>query len=317
MLKYLIIQLDDTATSFCHYSVSKAERKPISLDDLRSGVLFAMKENLNIQFLYPDYALPPAYAEVVESIDHVKIVSSRCEDTVLKEDADIIVFNGWSDIDGYLWDADKTYILRTAKTELFERFAEINFIVNKVQRLNIVITDVESFRDEDFDAYKRVLAALSDNIEKQCLDGKFPQFNLLTDRMLLDAMNNCNAGAESVTLAPDGNFYVCPGFYNDGASAVGNITDGLNIKNFQLYSLDHAPICRICDAWQCKRCIWLNHKLTLEVNTPGREQCVTAHLERNASARLLSSIRTHGAYLPDKQLAEVECLDPFEKLTNQ
>lgn len=317
MLKYLIIQLDDTATSFCHYSVSKAERKPISLDDLRNGVLFAMKENLNIQFLYPDYALPPAYAEVVESIDHVKIVSSHSEDIVLKEGADIIVFNRWSDIDGYLWDADKTYILRTAKTELFERFAELNAIVNKVQRLNIVITDVESFRNEDFDAYKWVLAALSDNIEKQCLDGKFPQFNLLTDRMLLDAMNNCNAGAESVTLAPDGNFYVCPGFYNDGASSVGNITDGLNIKNCQLYSLDHAPICRICDAWQCKRCIWLNHKLTLEVNTPGREQCVTAHLERNASARLLSSIRKHGTYLLEKHLAEVECLDPFEKLTNQ
>lgn len=44
-------------------------------------------------------------------------------------------------------------------------------------------------------------------------------------------MNNCNAGWESVTLAPDAKFYVCPAFYlgNDGY-AIGDLQKGLDIK---------------------------------------------------------------------------------------
>ena len=137
-------------------------------------------------------------------------------------------------------------------------------------------------------------------------------FNLLTDRMFLDKMNNCNAGDESITLAPDGKFYICPAFYLDGSKAVGDLENGLDIKNRQLYRLDHAPICRKCDAWQCRRCVWLNRKTTLEVNTPSHEQCVVAHIERNASRRLLKEIRTLGEFLPEKEIKEIDYLDPFD-----
>ena len=95
---------------------------------------------------------------------------------------------------------------------------------------------------------------------------------------------------------------------------MGNLIDGLDIKNPQLYRLDHAPICRHCDAYQCKRCVWLNRMMTYEVNTPSHEQCVVAHLERNAAAQLLASIRKYGEFLPEKgNLEVVESLDPFEK----
>jgi len=313
MLKYLVIQLDDTATSFCHYTVSKTERKPISLDDLRSGVLFAMKENLNIQFVYPDYVLPAAYSEVIERIDHVKIISSCCEDAALKDAADIVVFNGWSALGSYKFDAEKVYVLRTAKAELFEKYAELAAVLCKVGRLNVVITDVETFQDEDFDTYKRVLAALSDHIEKLYLDGRSPQLNLLTDRMMLKAMNNCNAGDETITLAPDGRFYVCPAFYYEQAYSIGIPAEGTDIKNLQLYKLAYAPICRHCDAYQCKRCVWLNRKTTLEVNTPSHEQCVAAHLERNESRRLLENIRKIGEFMPEIAIPEIDYLDPFDK----
>ena len=313
MLKYLVIQLDDTATSFCHYSASKTERKPISLDDLRSGVLFAMKENLNIQFVYPDYALPAAYSEVVERIDHVKIVSSRCEDRALRDAAGVVVFNGWDDLSDCGFNAEKAYVLRTAKAELFEKYAEIAAVLGQVGRLNVVVTDVETFKEEDFDAYKRVLTALSDHIEKLYLDGRSPQLNLLTDRLMLKAMNNCNAGDATITLAPDGRFYVCPAFYYEQAYSIGTPVNGTEIKNPQLYKLAYAPICRHCDAYQCKRCVWLNRKMTLEVNTPSHEQCVVAHLERNESRRLLENIRNIGTFMPEITIPEVDYLDPFDK----
>ena len=110
----------------------------------------------------------------------------------------------------------------------------------------------------------------------------------------------CNI--ENILNATNGKFYVCPAFYyEDEADSIGDLEHGLDIKNKQLYKLDYAPICRHCDAYQCKRCIWLNRKTTLEVNTPSHEQCVVAHLERNARRELLQNIRKHGTFLPEQE----------------
>ena len=322
MLQYLIILLDDTSTSYCHYDNPKTERRLISLDDLRKGIFFAMKENLMIQFVYPDYPLPQEYVDVIDTIDHSDIVSSECKDEELLSIADVIVFNGWENIGTVQAENDAAYVLRTTKAELFDRYERLIPFIGSVARLNIVITDVETFDDTDFETYKGLLKVLADAIEKQYVAGKSPQVNLLTDRMMLDKMNNCNAGVENVTLAPDGRFYICPAFYLAGDDedfglgkakfSVGDLEHGLDIKNQQLYRLDHAPLCRRCDAYQCKRCVWLNRKTTYEVNTPSHEQCVVAHLERNAGRELLLNIRKHGVFLPDKEINEITYLDPFE-----
>ena len=328
MLQYLIILLDDTATSFCHYGNSCASRKLISIEDLKAGIFFAMKENLMIQFVYPDFELPQEYKDVINTIDHSVIVSSLCEDSALKNNADVVVIHDWTAIERMNFDTDISYVLRTTKSDLFDKYRFLMPVIGKVSRLNVIITDVESFEDDDFEIYKNVLSYLSEEIEKLYVEGKSPQLNLLTDRMMLDKMNNCNAGWENITLAPDGKFYVCPAFYHaqqaDGTEtslnevcekgfSVGDLKSGLDIKNPQLYRLDHAKLCRNCDAYQCKRCIWLNRKTTCEVNTPSHEQCVVAHLERNASRFLLNNIRRHGSFLPEKEkIKEIDYLDPFE-----
>ena len=322
MLQYLIILLDDTSTSYCHYDNPKTEPRLISLDDLRKGIFFAMKENLMIQFVYPDYPLPQEYVDVIDTIDHSDIVSSECKDEELLSIADVIVFNGWENIGTVQTGSSAAYVLRTTKAELFDRYEQLIPFIGSVARLNIVITDVETFDDTDIEAYKGLLKVLADALEKQYVDGKSPQLNLLTDRMMLDKMNNCNAGVENITLAPDGRFYVCPAFYLAGEDedfglgktkfCIGDLEHGLDIRNQQLYRLDHAPLCRRCDAYQCKRCVWLNRKTTYEVNTPSHEQCVIAHLERNAGRELLLNIRKHGVFLPDSEIKEVTYLDPFE-----
>ncbi len=124
---------------------------------------------------------------------------------------------------------------------------------------------------------------------------------------MLDSMNNCNAGENNLTLAPNGKFYICPAFYYDDEQAVGNLQEGINIKNQQLYKLEYAPLCRECDSYHCKRCVWMNKKTTLEVNTPSHEQCVVSHLERNAAREFL--LRTK---IFDKQIKEISYLDPFD-----
>lgn len=315
MIEYLIIQLDDTSTSYCHYENPIVSKRLIPLGMLRAGVFFAMKENLMIQFIYPDYDLPKEYKATIESIDHSKIISSLCEDDDVRDEADVIVYHDWS---GMAYDRHiegKSYVLRTSKVDLFERYNFLKNVLSKVSRLNVVITDVESFTDGDFDTYKQVLQVLSEHVEKLYSEGKSPQLNLLTDRMMLKQMNNCGAGETNITLAPNGKFYVCPAFYYENETdSIGDLELGLDIKNKQLYKLDHAPICSHCDAWQCKRCIWLNRKTTLEVNTPSHEQCVLAHLERNASRELLTRIRRRGIFLPEQEnINEIDYLDPFDK----
>ncbi|MGN1219282.1 MAG: CXXX repeat peptide maturase [Phocaeicola sp.] len=328
MLQYLIILLDDTSTSYCHYDNNNVKSRLISLEDLKAGIFYAMKENLMIQFVYPDFELPQEYKDVINTIDHSIIVSSLCEDSELKDNADVVVMHDWTAIEWMQFKTDISYVLRTTKSDLFDRYQFLKPVLGTVSRLNIVITDVESFTDEDFEIYKNVLSSLSEETEKLYVDGKSPQLNLLTDRMMLDKMNNCNAGWENITLAPDGKFYACPAFYYaqqiDGSEtsigkvcgkgySIGDLKSGLDIKNPQLYRLDHAKLCRNCDAYQCKRCIWLNRKTTCEVNTPSHEQCVLAHLERNASRMLLNNIRKHGSFLPEKEeIKEIDYLDPFD-----
>lgn len=316
MLQYLMILLDDTSTSYCHYNNEKSESKLISIEDLKAGIFFGMTENLMIQYVYPSHALPAEYEDVLESIDHSKIMPA---DNPNVDEADVVVFNDWKQMEGFSYSEGVSYVLRINKSDLFEQKVLIADTIEKTTKLNVVITDVETFSDEDFDAYKGVLQLWSEKLEKLYAEGKSPLLNLLTDRMQLEEMNNCGAGESNITLAPDGKFYVCPAFYQTNSDTIispafyaGSLEEGVHVKSAQLYKLDHAPLCRKCDAFHCRRCVWLNRKTTLEVNTPSHEQCVVAHLERNASRQLLANIRKHGQFLPQQEIKEIDYLDPFD-----
>lgn len=307
MLKYLIVLLDDMSPSFCHYNNKKTERRLISYDTLKDGLVWALKENLMVQIVYPEYELPIDYLELIESVDHIDVKAAST-------DSDVSVFDGKNSLIELKNQTYRHVVLRLTKDDLFESIDYIEEVLKFQHSVNIVITDIESFDDESFEKYKLVLERLSTIIIDKMKDNTFVNLNLLTDRLILTAMNNCNAGDESVTLAPDGNFYLCPAFYIDGGEGVGNPSAGVKIHNAQLLKLPFAPICRECDAFQCKRCVWLNQKLTLEVNTPSHEQCVVSHLERNASQRLLEQMKKLGGTKTNKSIDEIDYLDPFDKI---
>lgn len=316
MLTYLIILLDDTSVSYCHYHVAAKERRLIDLDVLRRGIVWAMKENVNIQFVYPDYPMPPEYDELIETIDHTKIKPETQADG-----ADVVVLTEWKDRIADCTD-HATCIIHASRQELSEYTEMVKLLLRKAARVNVVLTDIESFTDKDIDNYTQTLDMLDDHILELYAQGHTPQLNLLTDRLLIGQMNNCGAGDTCVTLAPDGRFYVCPAFYSVGSSsercrhAVGDLINGLYVANPQLYKLDYAPICRICDAFHCRRCMWTNDRLTGDVNTPSHQQCVISHLERNASRRLQQRLAEKGINIEgSKEIKELDYLDPFTVAT--
>lgn len=297
MMQYLVILLDDTSVAYCHCDNPHRERRLIGLDDLRAGILYAMKHNLMLQFVYPDYELPQEYLDAIDTIDHHDIVPFPMQ-------GDVAVLNTVADAA-----EGAVCVLRTSLKELFAAEAAVADALRRVQRLNVVITDLDTFTDDHLAAYTSLLDRWAALLKEEYLAGRTPQLNLLTDRMMLSAPNHCNAGVENITLAPNGRFYLCPAFYYTNPE---DSVDPADIPNAQLLRLDHAPLCRRCDAFHCRRCLWLNQRTTLEVNTPGRQQCIVAHTERNASRRLLAAIRSKASFMPEVDINQIDYIDPFD-----
>ena len=308
-LQYLVILLDDTSLAYCHAQNPLSERNLIPLDTLKDAVLFGMKQNLMIQYVYPNYDLPEEYLEVIESIDHVKIGK------------DIKVLERIPNID----EACKNLVLRLRMQEFIDGRQEVANLLSKVDRLNVCYTDIDLFSDEKIEVYKDALSKFVDALVDLYESGKQPQINILADRLQVSEMHNCGAGISNITLAPNGKFYLCPAFYydekmgisnrmnhvtHDATRSVGDLSIGIQIPNKHLLQLDHAPLCRICDAYQCNRCIWLNQKMTWDNNTPSHQQCVVAHIERNASMELSRKLKAKGYQV--KLIEEITYLDPFD-----
>lgn len=345
-LQYLVILLDDTSVAYCHADNPLTKRRLMPLDTLRQAIRFGMKQNLMIQYVYPDYDLPEEYNEVIESIDHVKI------------GRDVRVYNGVpTHTEG------KNIVLRLTLKDFIARVYDIALLLPQVARLNICLTDIEHFTDAQAEEYKKALDALakvvagqiikqahaiqanakqanaiqhkdeskaSDSVRTPSLRGQGESelgtiINLF-DRLSLTEMHNCEAGVSNITIAPNGKFYLCPAFYydeqtgvsnrmnhktKDATRSVGDLENGLCIPNKQLLQLDHAPLCRICDAYHCHRCIWLNERLTWDANTPSHQQCVLAHIERNATRTLQQTLQEAGFHFPT-EIPQIAYLDPFD-----
>ena len=308
-LQYFVVLLDDTSMAYCHAENPLKERCLMPLDTLRKAILFGMKQNLMIQFVYPNYELPTEYNELIETIDHVKI------------GREVKIFNSVPQrIEG------DNVVLRLSVAEFVDRQYDIATLLPQAKRLNICLTDIENFKDEQIEDYKRALATLNAVLLNLYKSAKQSQFNLITDRLQLTEMHNCEAGVGNITIAPNGKFYLCPAFYydeqlgisnrmnhktKDASRSVGDLEQGIDIPNKQLLQLDHAPLCRICDAYHCNRCIWLNQKLTWDNNTPSHQQCVISHLERNASRDLQIKMQEIG-YRFENEIKEINYLDPFD-----
>lgn len=309
-MKYLIIQLCDSAVSFCSYTNAEAPNL-IPIDILEKALIWGIKNGLNIQILYPRYELPKGYQTLIDNFEHIEI---RCLNKM--HDADIWVANNLSELELYEHIVSPV-ILHLSIFEFISKYQEISVILPKVKRLNIFFTDVHKFTDDMEKLYEYALNHLANTIERLYIAYHPIQFNLITDRTMLTAMNNCNAGTDSITIAPNGNFYICPAFYFAKDRECGNIRDGVFIPNPRLFDIKNAPICRICDAFHCRRCVYQNKILTNEINTPSHQQCVMSHTERRVSKNFLEKIRRFGQYAPQVVIPPLEYNDPFDKLFKQ
>jgi len=220
-----------------------------------------------INYLFGVDPLPDKYHNLIARSQHVKILPVQSADQFSDEEVITVINENELEFAKTLENNfTRNIILRFPKSKLPELSEYIELLIHKCRRLNLSLLGINNYNNNDLEEYKKQLAIIYDLIEDSYLSGHSVELSFVSDRLMLTGMNNCNAGLTHLTVSSTGKFYLCPGFYYDDVNNfVGDLNSGINIKNQHLLDLEHAPICRICDAYHCKRCIYLNQKTTLEL----------------------------------------------------
>jgi len=321
MFQYVLVILEKGAVPFCHYQnphfYSTREPERMSLAILENVVEIARTNELFVNFLYGKQRLPPEYEKLIETVKHVKIMplplTTVYRDGIAVLDAD--------DCDSLVEQDNVTYgnlILRVEKHNIADLSRLFRLLQGKCMRINIHLVGIEYFTESEIAIYEGELETISRELVKQYEGGKDIEVSLLSDRMLLSAMNNCDAGVKHITVAPDGKCYICPGFYyRDTTSDISvSLQEALAapITNGRLLDIACAPICSRCDAYHCKRCVYLNLKSTGEINTPSGQQCIVAHIEREMSRIMANSLEWLEGFQELPRIACTPFRDPLQKV---
>lgn len=185
------------------------------------------------------------------------------------------------------------------------------------KRVNVNIVGISKIFD--LEEYKVQLRKIKDYLirnikQKGILEN---EINLLTDILHIDCHCNCGAGEKSLTLGTNGQFYICPAFFSDkNEVTIGSLDKGIdNLKNSQLYTLNYAPLCKECDAYQCADCIYHNKKYTSEVNVPAAIQCKKSWIEKTVSVELQEECEKNIQFF--NRLEKSKYDDPLVKLIEE
>ena len=315
MLNHLIVPLEAAATSFCyyeneHYAAGSSELLPI--ESLARLLDYARPRQLAVNFVYGRTPPPSDYADLIESVPHGKVVPLPLQG--LYPEAMVVVNpQEVAQLSELAASEDLNVVLRLAKEQMTDFADLIASLVDKCRRINVILLGLEHYTDADFPVYEAQLRALLPLLVEKYQSGWSGELSCLTDRLFLTQMRNCDAGLAHLTVSPEGKLYLCPAFCSAEADdSVGSLAEGLALPNAQLLAVDHAPICSLCDAFHCKRCLWLNQQLTGEINTPSRQQCVLSHLEREVSRELVERLRGLEGFRHVPRIPQIDYLDPLE-----
>jgi CXXX repeat peptide maturase len=312
-VKFLILPLDRSSVSFCYYNNPYAGEPPEPVPDrtVQRAVEFARAKDLMLNIICGRAAPPAHQTNLLLSVPNAIFVPLDLAD--LFPDA-LVAISAAEAEEGAarLAGAKRNLIVRLDRSWVPRLAAVLSALCPVAQRINLCLIDLCQLADADLEVYGAQLDLFASELADRYHHGEKPEVNALSDRLQLSGMRNCNAGVEHLTVGPDGRLHLCPAFMVDDPQAdVGDLERGPSIPNEELLGLDRAPLCSVCDAWHCRRCIYLSKKLTLEVNVPSHQQCMASHLERAAAAKLLGLVRDIEPFASMAGIPELDYTDPF------
>ena len=321
-MKSLLVLHDASAPSFCYYG--SPEPKPgtkMSLEIFGGVLEYAAREKLALNIVCGVDGLDHDMKALIEAkeIPYFCYLPAAATNGYPQE-IPVLEAHDSSGVDNLTTDTHASAVLRFSRQDMGELPGIWEKLARKVYRVVVVPTDIGKWNMDSIHLYEKTLSRLSDKLKAIYLSTGDPdiELNILSDRMVLSDGSpiECNAGLDHLTVMPDGTLSICPGFGLDGENVTGTLDSGPDIANKHLLSRDHAPICLGCDAHQCRRCVYINQRTTLEVNTGPWQQCRAAHLEREASRLLLIELKKNGLFPRQKLIKEIEYTDPLELVLN-
>jgi radical SAM peptide maturase (CXXX-repeat target family)/CXXX repeat peptide maturase len=301
---HLLILPSDDAVVHCSYTRRHPDARLLDEDDLQNGLRYAREHFCRPVILQPESG---ERLDLTSDWDPISIVSARSKHAAA---GDILVFDNHVD----QGDSCDNSILLVDAGNIDQLATLVRSLLRRAKRINLVLRGIEGLNDATAGEYERQLGAVAEELLVATQDGAEREVSVLTDRLHLTSAEDCGAGVHTVTLAPNGRFYLCPGFYhNDPAESVGSPSEGVDPQTVDLCRRRHAPLCVSCDAFQCRRCLFTSHSQTLHYNVPGRDQCVMSHVELKVTARLRERLIALGQSLPVQRI-DVTTLDPLESV---
>ena len=307
--KHLYFIMSDDAVECCDYSSNSTVGAVMSEEVAKSGLEFCEKNfykpvilNSKSQDNIIDLDRFSTISRIELCHNDIKLPYSNYDKYVVIDSREVTEFKG------------NEIVLLNIHEESFPVLADmVTKLLPICQRINIIFKF--EFQRRFSTIYKEQLELMIAEIVSYLKRKEFREINILTDRLFLDEMNNCNCGVHNYALAPNGKLYICPAFYfNSPEDYIGDIETGITkYKLADMLSLSNSPLCKRCDAYQCNRCVLLNRKKTREFNTPGSAQCIKSHIERNASMKLLQILHKEKIeYGADIEIPVIDYSDPIE-----
>ena len=275
---YLYLLLSDRGPAFCHYTANADSYIVMSQEVFDAGMQYARSHNM-----IPVYIGNPTelWSKADRHCVHVRIDEYRFlkQLEINEVELRIPIFHPTSDrtqLGGL--DGASTCILAIDKTTISELLLTISALSKYYSRINVMKTDVRGWDNIIMSAYKEELK----RIEKWRHQSSVKvDINILPIRGTAGE-SRCAAGISEYTLAPDGNFYICPAYYFDGLFSCGSIADGIINPYKEILSMDKRKKCAMCSNDNCMACTYLDFSRHHMLGATSLQQCSIATAEKEA-----------------------------------
>jgi len=312
-MRSLVVLLDESAPSFCYYEPrASASPRRMSRETFGRVLAFADQNALSLQLVSGRDGVDPFVADALGQRPYTRFVPLGSPGA---DEDDVLV------VDGTSWDAQalgsvrhRVCVLRVAEDGLAELPGAWERLSKHAYRIVLVATGLDRYDEAGLRRYEAALLDLRQRLAAKYLRGEGLELSVISDRLALRAPSDCGAGVDHLTVTPGGDLHLCPGFAMDGAPPVGSLSGERRIENAELLLRDRAPICGACDAYQCRRCVYMNRRATLELNTPPWQVCRAAHAEREASRVMLESLHRRRCLEAIGPIPPLDYADPLDPL---
>jgi CXXX repeat modification system protein len=316
-MRSLIVMLDRAAPSMCYYRVpAEMPAEPMPRQVFEAVLRHAEQRALTLHIVCGRDGVPSAARDLLADDDnHIFYLQPG---TAGARPEDIIVVDAGEShrIESIEPGTHEVAILRVGPMELDRLASTWRSLKRRVYRVVVVLLDIEQYDIAKLDEYEAAMRVIEADLRTAYLEGEECELSTLSDRLLLTEGRHCDAGLDHLTVDPKGYLHICPGFAVDRREPIGRIGSDPEIVNRRLLTLENAPLCSICDAYHCRRCVHFHQRTTLELNTPPWQMCRVSHIEREASRRMLDHLQQKGILTQLSPIPKIAYCDPLERFFN-